>query len=194
MSSDLFSHVWGPMNPEIIFYLPTPPELPTHWQAYHPDSITQLITLNGNHWRKIVTIMAKICCLEHDMNANKGISWKQIRDQLFNEPYDQKTDKPINTPSHLHCQLCIVKPNVNQSEEVVFRPESWHILCGKEVQQRMGITEPRLYTSLDAKQKIRHQHTVLLTPYLDYRQYSNALIELTRQHIATEKCYSINRK
>ncbi|WP_240778457.1 DUF6942 family protein [Shewanella polaris] len=187
MSSDLFSHIWGPMNPDIIFYLPTPPELSTHWQASHPDAITQLVTLNGNHWRKIVTIMAKVCCLDHDMNANKGIGWKQIRDQLFNEPHDQQTDKHINIPSRLHCQLRIVNSNVYHHNEVVFTPESWHILCGKEVQQLMGITEPQQYTSLDEKQKIRHQHTVLLTPYLDYRQYANTLIELTRQHIASSK-------
>jgi hypothetical protein len=187
MSSGLYSHIWGPMNPDIIFYLPTPPELPAHWQATHPDAITQLVTLNGNHWRKIVTIMAKICCLEHDINANKGINWKQIRDQLFNEHHDPQTGKHINTPSRLHCQLRIVNPNIEHHDEVVFLPKFWHILCGKEAQQRMGISDPRQYTSLDEKQKIQHQHTVLLTPYLDYRQYANALIELTRQHITLSK-------
>ena len=187
MSSDLFSHIWGPMNPDIIFYLPTPPEIPLHWQASHPDAITQLVALNGNHWRKIVTIMAKICCLEHDINANKGIDWKQIRDQLFNESHDQQIDKHINTPSRLHCQSRIVNSKVEHHGEIVFPSESWHILCGKEAQQRMGITDLRRYVSLDEKQKIQHQHTVLLTPYLDYRQYANVLIELTRQHIALSK-------
>ncbi|MBB1440171.1 hypothetical protein H5202_16105 [Shewanella sp. SG41-4] len=175
------------MNPDIIFYLPTPPELPAHWQATHPDAITQLVTLNGNHWRKIVTIMAKICCLEHDINASKGIYWKKIRDNLFNEPHDHLTDKHISTPSRLHCQLRIVKPNIDHRDEVAFSPESWHMLCGKEAQQRMGFTDLRQYTSLDEKQKIQQQQTVLLTPYLDYRQYANALIELTRQHIALSK-------
>ncbi|WP_233768548.1 MULTISPECIES: DUF6942 family protein [Shewanella] len=193
MSSALFSHIWGPMNPDIIFYLPTPPALPEHWQATHVDAVTQLVALNGNHWRKIVTIMAKICCLEHDINANKGACWKLIRDNLFSESAERhqpKTDKNINSDiktSRLRCQLRIVKADVHYSDDLKLPSVCWHIICGKEAQLRMGITDPRQYSSLDDQQKIQRQPPVLMTPYLDYRQYSNALIELTRQHIAATK-------
>lgn len=195
MTSDLFSHIWGPNNPDIIFYLPSAPELPAHWQAADSDAITRLIALNGNHWRKIVTIMAKICCVEHDINMNKGACWKLIRDNLFSECHpSQQGIERTNMPTRLHCQLRIVKPTINHND-IALSNACWHILCGKEVQQRMGMADPQLYKSLDKEQKIRYQQTVLLTPYLDYRQYSNALIEQTRQHIAAASFNkSINRK
>jgi hypothetical protein len=193
MSSDLFSHIWGPTYPDIIFYLPTPPVLPTQWQASQMDAITQLIDVNGNHWRKIVTIMAKICCLEHDINIHKGAYWKRIRDNLFSEPDQlqqqllyQQVSTRINVP-RLRCQLRIVNPSVNHMIDLALATSSWHIVCGKEVQLRLGIRDPGQYSPLDEQQTIPRQHKVLLTPYLDYRQYSNKLIELTRQHIAREK-------
>ncbi|WP_428619309.1 DUF6942 family protein [Shewanella sp.] len=43
------------------FYLPNPPALPPDWQCEQPGSLDSLIALNGNHWRKILVIMAKIC-------------------------------------------------------------------------------------------------------------------------------------
>ena len=194
MTSDLFSHIWGANKPDIIFYLPSAPELPAHWQAADSDAITQLIALNGNHWRKIVTIMSKICCVEHDINMNKGACWKLIRDNLLSERYlPQGGNEHTNTPARLRCQLRIVKPNTHHND-IPLSNAYWHILCGKEVQQRLGMTEQQQYTSLDKEQKIRYQQTVLLTPYLDYRQYSNALIEQTRQHIAAASFKSINRK
>ena len=188
MSSDCFSHVWGPMNPDIIFYLPTPPALPAHWCAYDANAITQLVDLNGNHWRKIVTIMAKICCLEPDINIEKGIHWKLIRDQLFSQPNDTQTkDKHRDPARRLRCQLRIVNPNIDENKNQAFSSQCWHILCGKEVQHRMGILDASQYIALDQQQKILHQQTVLLTPYLDYRQYSNALIELTRQQMPSHQ-------
>jgi hypothetical protein len=116
-----------------------------------------------------------------------------IRDNLFSESAERhqpKTDKNINsdikTP-RLRCQLRIVKADVHYSDDLKLPSVCWHIICGKEAQLRMGITDPRQYSSLDDQQKIQRQPPVLMTPYLDYRQYSNALIELTRQHIAATK-------
>lgn len=50
----------GPHGAANCFYLPTAPMLPHAWQYNGPDAIAQLIELNGNHWRKILVIMAKI--------------------------------------------------------------------------------------------------------------------------------------
>jgi len=193
MSADLFSHIWGPAHPDIIFYLPTPPVLPAQWHAAQMDAITQLVELNGNHWRKIVTIMAKICCLQHDINIHKGACWKLIRDNLFSEADElqqelsHKQVRSCINVARLRCQLRIVNPHSNHTLASALTTSSWHLVCGKETQLRMGITANPSYEPLDPQQKIKRQHTVLLTPYLDYRQYSNKLIELTRQHITAKK-------
>ncbi|MGX9462133.1 DUF6942 family protein [Shewanella sp. A14] len=195
MSSNLYSHIWGAINPDIIFYLPTAPNLPEHWQATDIDAIAQLVALNGNHWRKIVTIMAKLCCIEHDINAYKGKYWKLIRDNLLseaNELQQSVTHKHVETKikiTRLRCQLRIVKPHVVTPTDFTLSTKTrcWHLVCGNETQSRLNITRSQQYNALDEKQKIQYQHMTMLTPYLDYRQFSNTLIELTRQHIAATK-------
>lgn len=51
----------GPATASYAFYLPNPPLMPEYWHWEQDNSIAELIALNGNHWRKIFTIMAKIC-------------------------------------------------------------------------------------------------------------------------------------
>ncbi|CAM3989219.1 DUF6942 family protein [Shewanella aquimarina] len=48
------------------FYLPTPPQLADDWQLDTPDSLDELIALNGNNWRKILVIMAKLSAPDED--------------------------------------------------------------------------------------------------------------------------------
>ncbi|MGI2171306.1 DUF6942 family protein [Shewanella sp. MF05960] len=204
MQSNQATMMLGPQIADIIFYLPTPPILPADWQATQPDAIAQLIALNGNHWRKIITIMAKICCLQVDITANKGTAWKCIRDNLFHD--DKFIQITTQTSSQwlprLTCQLRIVMPNtvpelllLAQSIPEHFTKDCWHIVCGKETQQRLGLSvtdtesnanteETNLWQAIDEDNKIQRQHTCLLTPYLDYRQYSNVLIEHTRKQLA----------
>ncbi|WP_037471206.1 DUF6942 family protein [Shewanella waksmanii] len=50
----------GPSDARSIFYLPTPPILASDWRHENNHAIEQLIADNGNHWRKIMVIMAKL--------------------------------------------------------------------------------------------------------------------------------------
>ncbi|WP_244952169.1 DUF6942 family protein [Shewanella insulae] len=56
----------GPDGAMRCFYLPTPPKLAADWQLSQPDSLDSLIALNGNHWRKILVIMAKLSAPDDD--------------------------------------------------------------------------------------------------------------------------------
>ena len=64
-------------NPHATFayYLPTAPLIPDNWHYTQPDAVATLIALNGNHWRKIFTIMAKISAVGED--------WRGYRDQVL---------------------------------------------------------------------------------------------------------------
>ncbi|TYL47792.1 DUF6942 family protein [Marinomonas sp. IMCC 4694] len=60
----------------VVFLLPNKPILPDHYDSRFlkaPD-INQLIELNGNHWRKILTIMAKLLSPNDD-------TWREHRER-----------------------------------------------------------------------------------------------------------------
>ena len=57
------------------FYLPTPPLLPADWQLNKPGSLDSLIALNGNNWRKILVIMAKLSAPDNN--------WRGYMDKLL---------------------------------------------------------------------------------------------------------------
>ncbi|GGO75645.1 hypothetical protein GCM10011348_00930 [Marinobacterium nitratireducens] len=60
----------GPARAPLVLYLPNPPVCPAH--AGHTD-VAALVAANGNHWRKILTILAKLA-------AKEGEDWRHYRD------------------------------------------------------------------------------------------------------------------
>lgn len=61
------------------FLLPNAPQLPEGIDHYSQVPVSQLIELNGNHWRKILTIIAKLV-------ADPDQDWRIVRDlQLWNK-------------------------------------------------------------------------------------------------------------
>lgn len=62
--------VLGAPAAPLSVYLPTPPERLEFCQA--PPDVPALIAANGNHWRKILTILAKL--------TSPGPDWRHYRD------------------------------------------------------------------------------------------------------------------
>ncbi|WP_133004029.1 MULTISPECIES: DUF6942 family protein [Marinomonas] len=65
-----------PRQAEYVFVLPNPPIMPTSKDEQQLGYVPALIALNGNHWRKIVTIIAKLTAPELDL-------WRQWRDEML---------------------------------------------------------------------------------------------------------------
>ena len=211
MKQSLYNHQFGRHDADVIFYLPNPPILPLSWQSSQHDAIEQLIALNGNHWRKIVTIMAKLCSLTDNVTQTKNQYWKHIRQDLFGDKNDKR----------LTCQLNIVAADAQYAQPIDLDvinakqkgndTKSWHILCGMQVQQQLGFNQhiieslPSFAQYIDNKtsaesikqitylNKIKHLNKVLLTPYLDYRQFPNALISHTRDVIADKVVLTLTK-
>ncbi|RBP84677.1 hypothetical protein EBI01_04120 [Marinomonas rhizomae] len=61
---------------DYVFVLPNKPVLPRFFDTsfLNRPNVSLLIELNGNHWRKIFTIMAKLTAPRYD-------SWKSFRDK-----------------------------------------------------------------------------------------------------------------
>lgn len=140
-----------PAQAEIILYLPTQPIMPDDGKV----DIPSLIELNGNHWRKIFSIYAKLC-------VQRG-SWQEYRDQ----------------------QLLTSRQAISFKDQL-YDKNAIHIIAGKASWHRLDLN-PETFKTLDNK-GLSHstnseKGTLLLTPYPDYRQFPNILVEQIRQHL-----------
>jgi len=150
------SHLGNLEQAKVILYLPTPPILPMG----DPLNLTELISLNGNHWRKILTIYAKLCCTEE--------RWQDYRDQQLLHNYEVISfDNQLIDNQNPRCN---------------------HIIAGKASWNRLGI-DPALLDDIDsggmAKSGTHKKGQLILTPYPDYRQFPNALIEQVKPLLQT---------
>jgi len=146
---------FGNNNASIQFMLPTPPEF-----LNEGANIDDIVALNGNHWRKIFVIIAKLCCKEK--------CWKAYRtDDLLNNVY-------LNFST---------KPQFNKMLNFV---------CGKTHAQSIGIYKEALtWQAIDELFRVRinkelDAFSIIMTPYLDYRQFPNALIEQVKSNYSCD--------
>lgn len=119
-----------------------------------------LVAANSNHWRKILNLLAKVACPVAD-------DWRRYRDQvLFQET-----------------ALCFAP--------VLAQGPCWHWIGGKENLLRFTGLRHRARPLHGAPEiAVDPQKRLLLTPYLDYRQLSNALVEQVRRALCEHHFYS----
>lgn len=144
---------------EYVFLLPNPPQLRLSEcdDQLSAPNVAEIIADNGNHWRKIFTIMAKLVVPE-------GQDWRSYRDaQLFSK-------------SALVFQLVDVEPMLDKSC-VVF-------IVGQSFRQALPISEQALVLG-EKQQAYWSADNTLWCPYLDYRQFPNSLIAEIRQKLIT---------
>lgn len=143
----------GTQQASTCFYLPAPPELTEKWSHLDVDATQALIELNGNHWRKVLTIMAKIVVKEQD--------WRQYRDRHL-----LKRGESIAIGAN---NLC--------------REAQLHIICGKKSADDLNLDSAEFVPlDMQGTNLLKHPNKdIYLCPYLDYRQFPNIQINLLRQ-------------
>ncbi|MCL1096272.1 DUF6942 family protein [Shewanella kaireitica] len=143
----------GTEHANTCFYLPTPPKVPKKWNHLDTGATQALIELNGNHWRKILTIMAKIVVNDKD--------WRQYRNQHL-----LKRDESIAIGANNLCSTA-----------------QRHIICGKESADVLNLDSTEfVQLDLQETSLLKHlDQNIYLCPYLDYRQFPNTQIDLLRQ-------------
>ncbi|BAJ01717.1 DUF6942 family protein [Shewanella violacea] len=155
MSKSVSSMLIGNADAQTCYYLPNAPTLPQGWSYRQEDATATLIALNGNHWRKILTIMAKLSSLDAD--------WKNYRDtQLL------KDDE----------QIMIAASELSLTAKR-------HIIVGAESAAKLNIHYTSTsFNSLDEQDKLHGNGSgVFISPYLDYRQFPNSLIEQLKPYL-----------
>lgn len=133
-----------------VFLLPNMPILPDQvlGQVNPEVSCAELVTLNGNHWRKILTIMAKLTTPALE-------DWRAWRDEEM-----------------LGCVSLIFN-----SKEIE-RAQGIKIVVGNTFREAILIPEEALV--LGEKHRAYQTGQFYWCPYLDYRQFPNALVEELR--------------
>jgi len=134
-----------------VLYLDNQPMLERPGEVQVPE----LIAANGNHWRKILTIYAKLCADDN---------WRHYRDSEL-----------LNTDQ----QICFSDQRVETARI--------HMFSGKSCWQRFGETAETLSKMQQSSCGRVHycysqdRGLCLYTPYFDYRQFPNVLIEQVKE-------------
>ena len=154
------SELWlgAPMShAHCVFLLPNPPILPSQGERLgEVVSASQLIELNGNHWRKILTIMSKLTVQNYS-------DWRQFRDDQL-----------------------LFKVGLAFSPSQIENYKGLVVVVGKTFRESIPIPEcAEVYGESHLAYKAE---LFVWTPYLDYRQFPNILIESLRKRISEIPC------
>jgi len=117
-----------------------------------------LVMASGNHWRKIINIFAK---LAFELNSKNCNSWQDYRD---------------------HCLLSNGDEIILVNHQTLIEDSGIHLICGKNQFESMDLEEAA-FQSLDEEGKVRVCENVIQTPYFDYRQFPNKLIDELVQYL-----------
>lgn len=159
---------FGSKNFDIAFYIANRPPIDSYPQlnALHGLAKGELahITANcSNHWRKVFNVYAKfLLALDGVFDADgmpfnkRGITrWQDYRDNNLLQ-------------SHSHEALLFSAPDLMCANTM-------HIIAGKTYAHDLQLNIELIW--LDNYFAINKQHNLIVSPYLDYRQLSNARIE-----------------
>lgn len=149
--------ILGAARPKLALYLPHRPN--GLEQLMLAPCAEALVAGNSNHWRKIVTLLAKVASPEQD-------NWRRFRDEdLF-----------------LTTALCFT-PGLLATAD-------WHWIGGKDNLRRFADLKHEAQPLTECPQvQIDPEMRLLLTPYPDYRQLSNAVILELRSALEDQGFY-----
>ena len=114
--------------------------------------ILDSITTTGNHWRKIINIMAKIAFL---LDAKSCVTWQQYRDEKL---------------------LTAQGDEALLFNEQLVSSDAIHLISGKTFFDKFELDHDT-FSIMDKQGKIYRYGNVFQTPYFDYRQFPNSLID-----------------
>ena len=126
-----------------LLYLPTPPIV----DPQSPCDYNRLCELNGNHWRKILIILAKL--------QSPDNNWRYYRDRNLLRRHEAISFRDYLEPG-----------------------KALHIIAGRASWERLGVDYTE-FMPLGDSNRLLIRDNILLTPYPDYRQFPNHLIETT---------------
>ncbi|MFT6633342.1 MAG: hypothetical protein ACJAS4_003312 [Bacteriovoracaceae bacterium] len=149
---------------QIILYLPNKPDLENYSKKkslknLQNGEVKKIIKLTGNHWRKIFSILSKISI---GLSSIQEKTWQEYRDEVLLTKQGGEV--------------------ISFSMKVIESSSSIHILSGKAHYENFNIPIEK-FKAIDTEGRILRYKNIFLTPYFDYRQFPNALIETLIKHV-----------
>jgi len=140
----------GALKPNVVLYINNQP----NWDLKQSFNAAQLIADNGNHWRKILTIFAKLCAVD-DWRTHRDLTLLQTQEQInFGDEIE------ANATIHIFAgKSCWQRFAVSEK------------MLGE--MQRTACSKVFYYRSAE-------YGLMLYTAYFDYRQFPNSLIDEVR--------------
>ncbi|SIS43426.1 DUF6942 family protein [Neptunomonas antarctica] len=167
VTNDCEFNYLGAVTADIILYTENRPMLPADILYGERLMIPDLIALNGNHWRKIFTIFAKLVSPSDD--------WRGYRDGFL-----LQEKEAIYFGDALHEMLHETR---NETGDVIGNTTvKIHLISGKSTWDRLGVNLEE-FQPLDPQQRLWVKDNMICMPYLDYRQFPNSLIEIARNYL-----------
>lgn len=152
----------GAKNAKIHFYIANRPPFEEYsllqcLQALKPGELDYIVAHSSNHWRKVFNVYAKLLHAWYSSLGLKDLpeTWQEYRDTTLFQ-------------SHSDEALLFSPPRLSEV------PAVFHIVAGKTYASRLNLPELQWHNRHFAS----HAHSKLIVaPYPDYRQLSNARIE-----------------
>ncbi len=118
--------------------------------------IDHIVKNTSNHWRKAFNVYAKLLFDWHHEKNRKDLSasWQEYRDEKLFRAQSQEA-------------LLFSKPELDSETQSI------HIIAGKTYAATLNLP-PLIW--LDSHFAINKKHRLIVAPYPDYRQLSNARI------------------
>lgn len=156
----------GCQQPLLCLYTPHRPPLPNYqrqrgYRAANQGETAQIIAETGNHWRKILSIFAKIYCQLFCPSER----WQEVRDRRL-------LTRGSRTALLWQSQLLPAEGAI-------------HVVGGMDFAASFELPT-LLGQPVDDEGRITAFGHCYLTPYLDYRQFPNALIDAFCTHLLSK--------
>lgn len=151
----------GDAGHRLAIYLANRPQLDAYPQldelkALMPGELSHIVANTSNHWRKAFNVYAKLLDQLNWPGVQESGSWQQYRDHRLLQP-------------GCGTALLFSQPDLTCAPSVA--GHRVHIVAGKTYAARLPL--PPL-TWIDAYFAVNTKFRLIVSPYLDYRQLSNA--------------------
>jgi hypothetical protein len=159
----------------LILYLPNKPDINKYktkrvLKNLKGGEICEIIAFTGNHWRKIFSIFSK---LSLGLNPTRSNTWQLYRDEVL-------------LTSHGGEVIKFSKKLTKISDRTI------HIVTGQNYSKQFDLSFDR-FKKIDEEGRILNYQNIYMTPYFDYRQFPNVLIDILIGHIKDSRLKGISR-
>lgn len=153
---------------KINLYIANRPPLPQYsdvasLEKLQEGEVSFIIEQTGNHWRKIFSLLAKISYPINGGDLEQIARWQDYRDQVL---CTQNGFERIVFGCHHFDEAALME--VSEADEI-------HLISGFTHGEQCRL--PLHMSPLGPDEKLWVHKNLILGPYLDYRQFPNALVE-----------------